>query len=261
MAASSPILSQRLKARPRNGPRERLIHEYGEKLFALAGCRRAAVTVQQEGLLRHADGLGDARRAFQDAALPLRGRAADAHVLPAKSPATSQEYLGDEQLKLSPALRLGLKAAGGASWLFGAGVKAQVTGMARQFMLGNDEKEIAATLRKLHEQGIAFTVDVLGETVVSEAEADQYAQRYLALMDFLATGSREMAAPCQSNESPQGRYLPPSMFRSSSPPSIPRSTLPTRTPPSRRSPRGSAPSSAGRRSWARSSTWTWRVTR
>ena len=32
---------------------------------------------------------------------------------------------------------------------------------------------------KLHEQGIAFTVDVLGETVVSEAEADQYAQRYL----------------------------------------------------------------------------------
>jgi hypothetical protein len=57
-----------------------------------------------------------------------------------------KEYLGDEQLKLSAALRLGLKAAGGASWLFGSGVKAQVTGMARQFMLGNDEKEIAATL-------------------------------------------------------------------------------------------------------------------
>ena len=53
--------------------------------------------------------------------------------------------------------------------------KSQVTGMARQFMLGNDEKEIAATLRKLHEQGIAFTVDVLGEAVVSEAEADEYA--------------------------------------------------------------------------------------
>ena len=30
-----------------------------------------------------------------------------------------QEYLGEEQVKLSPALRLGLKAAGGASWLFG----------------------------------------------------------------------------------------------------------------------------------------------
>src|SRR5258708_37914461 len=50
------------------------------------------------------------------------------------------EYLGDEQLNLSPALRLGLKAAGGMSWLFGSGIKAQVTGMARQFMLGNDER-------------------------------------------------------------------------------------------------------------------------
>src|SRR6266699_3735294 len=62
-----------------------------------------------------------------------------------------KEYLGDEQVNLSPALRLGLKAAGGASWLFGAGVKAQVTGMARQFMLGNEPKEIVATLRKSYE--------------------------------------------------------------------------------------------------------------
>jgi hypothetical protein len=39
-------------------------------------------------------------------------------------------------------------------------VQAQIAGMARQFMLGNDEKEIIATLRKLHEQNIAFTVDL-----------------------------------------------------------------------------------------------------
>src|SRR5262249_31605484 len=97
-----------------------------------------------------------------------------------------QEYLGEDQVKLSPALRMGLKAAGGASWLLGAGVKSQVTGMARQFMLGNDHKEIAGTLRKLAEQDIAFTVDVLGEAVVSELEAEQYAQRYLQLMEFLA---------------------------------------------------------------------------
>src|SRR6266404_6275501 len=85
-----------------------------------------------------------------------------------------KEYLGDDEVKLSPALRMGLKAAGGMSWLFGSGIKAQVTGMARQFMLGDDQKEIVATLKKLHEQDIAFTVDILGETVVSESEADQY---------------------------------------------------------------------------------------
>src|SRR5262249_49176770 len=109
---------------------------------------------------------------------------------------------------LSPALKLGLKAAGGASWLFGAGIKSQVTGMARQFMLGADDKEILATLRKLNEQGIAFTVDILGEAVVSEAEADDYARRYLRLLDLLAREVPRWNNSCQSNDSPRGS-LPP----------------------------------------------------
>jgi RHH-type transcriptional regulator, proline utilization regulon repressor / proline dehydrogenase / delta 1-pyrroline-5-carboxylate dehydrogenase len=97
-----------------------------------------------------------------------------------------EEYLGDDQVKLSAALRLALKASTRFSWLAGTGVKAQVTGLARRFMLGNDDREIAAALRQLHDRTIGFTVDVLGETVVSEAEADQYARRYLALIDLLA---------------------------------------------------------------------------
>jgi RHH-type proline utilization regulon transcriptional repressor/proline dehydrogenase/delta 1-pyrroline-5-carboxylate dehydrogenase len=116
-----------------------------------------------------------------------------------------KEYLGDDEVKLSPALRMGLKAAGGMSWLFGSGIKSQVTGMARQFMLGDDNKEIVATLKKLHEQDIAFTVDILGETVVSESEADQYARRYLDLMDLLAREVSKWQRPCKSNESPRGQ--------------------------------------------------------
>src|SRR6266496_2246317 len=115
-----------------------------------------------------------------------------------------KEYLDNEQVNLSPALRVALKASAGASWLLGSGVKAQVTGLARQFMLGNNEKEIVATLRKLHEQDIAFTVDVLGEAVVSEAEADQYAQRYLDLMELLARETAQWPHPCKSNVSPSG---------------------------------------------------------
>src|SRR5438552_15813037 len=42
-----------------------------------------------------------------------------------------KEYLGEEQVKLSAGLRAGLKVASGASWLLGAGVKAQVSAMAR----------------------------------------------------------------------------------------------------------------------------------
>lgn len=114
------------------------------------------------------------------------------------------EYLGEDQVNLSPALRLGLKAAGGASWLFGAGIKSQVSGMARQFMLGSDSKEILDILLKLNKQDIAFTVDVLGEAVVSEAEADQYAQRYLDLLDLLGREAPKWPALCKSNQSPRG---------------------------------------------------------
>jgi RHH-type proline utilization regulon transcriptional repressor/proline dehydrogenase/delta 1-pyrroline-5-carboxylate dehydrogenase len=116
-----------------------------------------------------------------------------------------QEYLGDDQVNLSSTLRLALKASAGASWLFGSGVKAQVAGLARQFMLGNDEKEIVTTLRKLHEQDIAFTVDVLGEAVVSEAEAAQYAARYLNLMELLARETAKWPGACKSDISPRGQ--------------------------------------------------------
>jgi RHH-type proline utilization regulon transcriptional repressor/proline dehydrogenase/delta 1-pyrroline-5-carboxylate dehydrogenase len=42
------------------------------------------------------------------------------------------------------------------------------------------------TLRKRRSQKIGFTVDLLGEAVVSEADADEYAARYLDLLEKLA---------------------------------------------------------------------------
>src|SRR6266571_590720 len=178
------------QAPPQKRGVENSIRDYGEKIFSLMDAAEAPSLFSKKG--------------FYGALMDWAMR--DEHfktqlfrfvdVLPTLNSAGEisrhlKEYLGDEQLNLSPALRLGLKAAGGASWLFGAGVKSQVTGMARQFMLGNDKKEIVATLRKLQEQEIAFTVDILGEAVVSEAEADHYAQRYLDLMDALASEMRK----------------------------------------------------------------------
>src|SRR5438552_1080230 len=151
---------------------EAQIQEYGEKIFALIDAAESPSVFSKKG--------------FYGALMDWAMR--DEHfktqlfrfvdVLPTLTSSSEisrhlKEYLGDEQAHLSPALRLGLKAAGGMSWLFGSGVKAQVTGMARQFMLGDEEKEILSTLRKLNEEDIAFTADILGETVVSEAEADQ----------------------------------------------------------------------------------------
>jgi RHH-type proline utilization regulon transcriptional repressor/proline dehydrogenase/delta 1-pyrroline-5-carboxylate dehydrogenase len=54
---------------------------------------------------------------------------------------------------------------------------------------------VIATLRKRRAQKIGFTVDVLGEAVVSEAEADQYAARYADLLEKLARETRDWTDP------------------------------------------------------------------
>src|SRR6266446_4563131 len=182
---------------------ESQIQEYGDKIFALIDAAESPSLFSKKGFYGTLMDWAMRDEHFKTQLFRF------VDVLPMLTSSSEisrhlKEYLGDAQVKLSPALRLGLKAAGGMSWLFGAGVKAQVTGMARQFMLGNDEKEIVATLRKLHEQEIAFTVDILGETVVSEAEADQYAQRYLALMELLGKETANWRHPCKSNQSPRG---------------------------------------------------------
>src|SRR6266404_2661880 len=69
------------------------------------------------------------------------------------------EYLDNDQL--SPALRVALKASSLMGGLLGGGIRSQITGMARMFMLGDNGKEIVSILKKLHEQDTAFTVDVL----------------------------------------------------------------------------------------------------
>ena len=115
-----------------------------------------------------------------------------------------KEYLDNDQVKLSPALRAGLKAASFAGGLLGGGIRAQVTGMARMFMLGSDEREIVAILKKLCDQDTTFTVDVLGEAVVSEKEADDYAARYLHLLDLLAIETAKWPRTCKSDLTPRG---------------------------------------------------------
>src|ERR1051326_2260304 len=108
-----------------------------------------------------------------------------------------REYLDNEQVKLSPVLRTASKASRFAGGLLGGGIRAQVTAMARLFMLGKDEREIISILKGLRDQDTAFTVDVLGEAVVSEKEADDYAARYLNLLDLLARETQKWPEPCK----------------------------------------------------------------
>jgi RHH-type proline utilization regulon transcriptional repressor/proline dehydrogenase/delta 1-pyrroline-5-carboxylate dehydrogenase len=176
------------------------IHHWGERIFALMEAAEPPSRFSKKSLYR---ALMDWAMREEHFKIQLF-RFID--VLPALGSSDEiarhlREYLGEDQLKLPASLRLGLKAAGGASWLVGSGVKTQVAALARQFMLGNEPREIVTTLRQLHQQHIAFTVDVLGETVVSETEAGQYAQRYLDLLELLGREIAHWPHPGRSKDS------------------------------------------------------------
>lgn len=58
--------------------------------------------------------------------------------------------------------------------------------MARRFIAGSNVSEVLTGVTELRKQGFAFTLDLLGEAVISEAEAEAYSQSYLELIDGLA---------------------------------------------------------------------------
>ena len=115
-----------------------------------------------------------------------------------------KEYLGEDPSALPLALRLGLKTAASAPWLTGKIIKAQVAALAHQFMLSNEPRRIVDALRGLHQQGVGFTVDILGEAIVSEAEADQYATHCLDLLELLAGEIANWTEPARCNVTPGG---------------------------------------------------------
>lgn len=97
-----------------------------------------------------------------------------------------REYLGDQAVHLHPALKTGLAAAGLAPALVAGPVKARILDMARQFVAGESPEDLVRQVRANARRGIATTIDLLGETVVSETEADVFLRRNLEVLDVVA---------------------------------------------------------------------------
>jgi len=58
--------------------------------------------------------------------------------------------------------------------------------MARRFIAGSNVDEVLESVATLRQQGFAFTLDLLGEAVISDAEAEAYQRQYLELLTGLA---------------------------------------------------------------------------
>ncbi|MHC4145783.1 MAG: proline dehydrogenase family protein, partial [Planctomycetota bacterium] len=86
-------------------------------------------------------------------------------------------------------LKLGAKSAGVGGRLgmkvLGKTIRKNLENMARQFIIGGTIPETVKNLEKFRRRGFAFTLDVLGEATVSEAEADLYAENYMRLLGGL----------------------------------------------------------------------------
>ena len=65
-------------------------------------------------------------------------------------------------------------------------IRAGVESLAQQFIVGQTPKDALTCLVELRSQGIAASLDVLGEEVLSEKEAQQFAERYIELLRFIA---------------------------------------------------------------------------
>src|SRR5256886_10161544 len=98
-----------------------------------------------------------------------------------------------------PLVAGGVRLARIFPWVSGPLLRLNVSGMARQFIAGRNPDDVMATLRKRRAQKIGFTVDLLGEAVVSEADADKYAARYLDLLERLAQETKNWTDPLGKN--------------------------------------------------------------
>ncbi|MFN2508387.1 MAG: proline dehydrogenase family protein [Chthoniobacterales bacterium] len=105
------------------------------------------------------------------------------------------EYFAGMRNGFTPFLRPGIRAAKIFPWLTAPILRWNVSGMARQFISGRNPEDAMKTLRKRRKKRIGFTVDLLGEAVVSEKEADEYAARCLELLDGLSAETRGWTDP------------------------------------------------------------------
>jgi RHH-type proline utilization regulon transcriptional repressor/proline dehydrogenase/delta 1-pyrroline-5-carboxylate dehydrogenase len=94
------------------------------------------------------------------------------------------DEVADRPPPLDAAMRIGTTRAGRAA--LGRAAAAGVRHMAHRFIVGESVPDAAGTLTRLWHDGIASSVDLLGEATVTPAEAERYAQRCADALHHLA---------------------------------------------------------------------------
>jgi RHH-type transcriptional regulator, proline utilization regulon repressor / proline dehydrogenase / delta 1-pyrroline-5-carboxylate dehydrogenase len=121
-----------------------------------------------------------------------------------------QEYLTDESVELPGALKGMLNFANADSMpgqVAATTVSTAVETLAHKYISGENIKQALKTIERLRKDKMAFTVDLLGEAVITEGEAQSYLERYLDLMQQLTEASKSWNHVAAIDEA-DGQTLP-----------------------------------------------------
>lgn len=107
-----------------------------------------------------------------------------------------QEYLVTPAVELPPALKALLEFPQPNSIpgrLAATTFTTAVSALARKYIAGDTIEQTLQTIARLRKSKLGFTLDLLGEAVVSETEAQQYLERYLKTMAALSGATASWA--------------------------------------------------------------------
>ena len=121
-----------------------------------------------------------------------------------------QEYLVDEAVELPQVLKNLLDFTQPESipgQIAATTFKTAVAALARKYIAGETVEQTLQAIAQLRKNNLAFTIDLLGEAVISEVEAQQYLDRFLATMEQLSRAAADWGEVPQVDRA-DGNTLP-----------------------------------------------------
>jgi len=101
-----------------------------------------------------------------------------------------KEYFAEGGESLPSVFNFGLGLGSLAPGLMAGAIKKNVVQMAKMFITGENPQDALVVLKKSRKSKLTFTVDILGEACLSEAEAVDYQNRYMELITWLSKDAK-----------------------------------------------------------------------